>query len=98
MRNVGIEIPTAGDIALHPPFQRIVRTLLAPCGLEPADVVANSTAVDRLAGTGRGAAAADVFRVAETQPAPLVQWLLGAALLCALVELLVRAPPAAEAA
>ena len=98
MRSVGIVMPTAGDIALHPPFQRMVRALLAPCGLESADVAADSDAVARLAGTGSRAAAAGVFRAADVQPASLVRWLLAAALVCALAELVVRARPAAEAA
>lgn len=98
MRSVGIMIPRAGDIALHPPFQRIVRGLLAPCGFETADVVASSTAVARLAGTGSQAAAASVLRAAGAEPAPPVRWLLAAALVFALAELVVRARPAAEAA
>lgn len=98
MRSVGIVVPTAGDIALHPPFQRIVRALLAPCGVETADVAADSAAEARLAGTGSRAAAAGALRATGAQPAPLVGWLLAAALVFALAELVVRARPVAEAA
>ena len=98
MREVGIRLPAAGDIALHPSFQRIVRGLLAPCGVEDSDVVADSGAMARLGGAGSKAAPATAFRIGEDRPSPLARWLLAAALLCAITELIVRARRASEPA
>ena len=98
MRQVGIRLPAAGDIALHPPFQRIARGLLAPCGVEVSDVVADSGAVARLGGAGSNAAPTRAFRIGNDQPSPLARWLLAAALLCAIAELIVRARCAPEPA
>ena len=98
MREVGIRVPHAGDIALHPPFQRIARALLAPCGMDATDVVADSGAMARLGGPGSNAASADAFRVGDDQPVPLARWLLAAAVLCAIGELIVRARCAPEPA
>jgi len=91
MREVGIMLPAAGDLALHPPFQRIARALLTPCGISTTDVVADSGVMARLAGTGRSAAPASAFRISSDQPTPLARWLLAAAIVCAIAELIVRA-------
>ena len=96
MREVGIMLPAAGDLALHPPFQRIARALLTPCGIATADVVADSGVMARLAGTGRSAAPASAFRISSDQPTPLARWLLAAAIVCAIAELIVRARHALE--
>ncbi|CAN5911872.1 hypothetical protein BH11GEM1_BH11GEM1_13170 [soil metagenome] len=98
MREVGIRLPAAGDIALHPPFQRIARALLAPCGVEATDVVADSGAMARLGGEGSNAAPASALRSGDDRPSPLARWLLAAALLCAIAELLVRSRRAPEPA
>ena len=97
MREVGILLPAAGDIALHPPFQRIARALLAPCGVAPTDVVADSGAMARLAGAVRSAAPAIALRVDDDQPTSLARWLLAAAIACAMAELFVRARHVSEA-
>ena len=91
MREVGIMLASAGDIALHPPFQRMVRSLLASCGVEVQDIAADSGAMARLAGTGTGAAPASELRIAAEWPSPLSRWLLGAAIACAIAELILRA-------
>ena len=91
LRDVGVVIPAAGDIALHPPFQRIVRALLAPCGLSVAEHLTDSTTTAWLAGATTNAARADVLRGDDTRPSPLAPWLLGFAVLLALTELGVRA-------
>jgi hypothetical protein len=98
MREVGIRLPAAGDIALHPPFQRIARALLAPCGMDATDVVADSNAIVRLAGSGSNAAPAAALRIGDDRASPLARWLLAAALLCAIAELIVRAQRAPESA
>ena len=90
MREVGIILPAAGDLALHPPFQRIARALLTPCGIVPTEVVADSGVIARLAGTGSSAALATAFRTGD-EPTPLARWLLAAAIACAIADLVVRA-------
>ena len=96
MRDVGVALPIAGDIALHPPFQSIARSLLAPCGTIVAERAADSATVARLIGATSAAARADVLRRQVDRPAPLARWLLVAAMLLALAELFVRATPAPE--
>jgi hypothetical protein len=98
IREVGIVLPAAGDITLHPPFQRIARGLLAPCGLVIAETVADSATIARLMGTTRSSARADVLRDAEDRPSTLARWLLALAILLAIAELIVRARPAPEIA
>lgn len=90
IRTVGIALPGAGDLALHPPFQRIARSLLAPCGVAPRDHPADSSLVKMLAGNSPSAAAGAALRVTETRPSPLAPWLLAFALLLAFAELGVR--------
>ena len=97
MREVGVMLPAAGDIALHPPFQRIARGLLAPCGLVVAEVPADSLAVAALVGTSRLAARGEALRSGD-RPSPLARWLLALALGFALAELVVRARPVPELA
>jgi hypothetical protein len=90
MREVGVALPAAGDIALHPPFQRIARALLSPCNRATGEHAADSLAVARLAGNVSNAARGDELRTAESRPSPLARWLLAVALLLAFLELLVR--------
>jgi hypothetical protein len=97
LRDVGVAIPAAGDLALHPTFQRIVRALLAPCGLGVAERAADSATVASLVGSTRNAARADGLRNDDNRPSPLARWLVGLAIGLALVELFVRARPAPEA-
>ena len=96
LREVGIAQPPAGDIALHPPFQSIVRALLTPCGVRVPDVAADSAMVARLVGTGRAAASATALRRAEDRSSPLARWLLALALLLVGAEMFVRTRPTPE--
>jgi hypothetical protein len=97
VRDVGVGIPTAGDIALHPRFQRIARALLAPCGLVVAEHAADSSAVAMLTGSATNAARADLLRNDDDRTSPLARWLLALAIALALAELFVRAKAAPEA-
>lgn len=90
IRHVGIVLPVGGDLPLHPPFQRMARGLLTPCGVEASERLADSTLIAALAGSGTSAAPASVLRDDTRRPSPLVPWLLGAAILLALAELAVR--------
>ncbi|MEO8623577.1 MAG: BatA domain-containing protein [bacterium] len=98
LREVGVVLPAAGDIALHPPFQRIARGLLAPCGLVVAEAAADSATVVRLVGTTRNAARAEVLRSGGDRPSPLARWLLALALVLGIGELIVRARSTTEVA
>ncbi len=98
LRDVGVSIPVAGDIALHPPFQRIVRALLTPCGFMAAEHAADSTTIAWLGGATSSAARARLLRGEAERPSPLTPWLLSLAILLALAELAVRAQRQPEAA
>jgi hypothetical protein len=90
IRQVGIAVPAAGDLALRPAFQRAVRALVGGCGDRAvAPAPADSATLDRLAGRG-GPASASVLAGRTRAPSPIVPWLLGAALALALLELPLR--------
>jgi hypothetical protein len=91
LREVGIGVPIAGDLPLSPAFQRIAIGLTDAClGLRGrAGAPIDSTRLARLAGPSHLAAGAELANGTE-RPAPMVPWLLGLALACALAELLVR--------
>ncbi|CAN5184526.1 hypothetical protein BH09GEM1_BH09GEM1_21250 [soil metagenome] len=97
VRSVGIMIPVAGDLPLHPSFQRIARGLLAPCGFADAELAVDSGTVATLAGASGHLASARDLRGAIDHPSPLARWLLLAALTLALAELALRARGPVEA-
>ena len=102
VRTVGVIVPSAGDLALHPPFQRMARGLLAPCGLGSSGTGADSATIASLArgASSRGPrrmASARELRATVSHPSPVVRWLLLAALALAVAELAVRARGAREA-
>jgi len=89
LRTVGIGMPPAGDLALRPAMQRVIRGLVAPCTRATVSPASDSV-LAVLRGTGTVAASSALLGD-EQAPSRLVPWLLGAALLCALLELAVRA-------
>jgi hypothetical protein len=108
LRTVGVMLPFAGDLPLHPPFQRLARGLLAPCGFATPEVLADSSVVASLAGgwpaggsrvtaMTRMASARDL-RASVDQPSPIARWLLLVALALAVAELVVRTRGPVEAA
>jgi hypothetical protein len=97
VRHVAVGVPLAGDLPLRPTFQRIARGLVAPCGQEGSLAPADTAALARLAGVGAQATGRSLA-ADQRSPSPLVPWLLGLALACAIVELLVRARMAPERA
>ncbi|CAN5840071.1 hypothetical protein BH11GEM2_BH11GEM2_32770 [soil metagenome] len=108
VRTVGVMLPFAGDLPLHPPFQRLARGLLAPCGFATPEVLADSSVVASLAGGSpaggsrvaamtRMASARDL-RASVDQPSPIARWLLLVALALAVAELVVRTRGPVEAA
>ncbi len=96
-RDVAIPVTGRGDLALRPEMLALVRALAAPCG-GPADVdplpdsVVAAIASGGAAGgdSGRRAPARPSLRSAGIDRSPLAPWLLGAALLLALGEPLLR--------
>jgi hypothetical protein len=90
LRVVGVALPASGDLSLRPAFQRIVRGLLAPCAAASKVHPADSATVTRLGGGSRFVSASELSDAAAMRT-PLVPWLLGVALACALLELAVRA-------
>ena len=97
VRTVGVVLPQAGDLPLHPPFQRIARGLLAPCGFASGESAADSAAVSALAGRVTHAASARELRSSIDHPSPIARWLLVVALVLAVAELALRARGPVEA-
>jgi hypothetical protein len=89
MRQVGVALPAGGDLPLHPPFQRIVRSLLAPCGAT-IERAADSASVAKLIGATRSSAAAKDLRAESDAWSSLARWLLALALALGIAELLIR--------
>ena len=89
VREVGVGVPTSGDLPLRPAFQRVVRRLLSPCRPHALLHAADSASVARLAG-GRSPAAASVLRGDADGSSPFVPWLLLVALACAVAEPVLR--------
>jgi hypothetical protein len=102
LRTVHIGVPDVGDITLTPRFARLVEALVAPCGGAYSGELADDRAVAML----RVGAHADSARDAGARPVAepsraslavrpvseswLAPWLLGAALIMALIEPVVR--------
>lgn len=91
MREVGIGVPAAGDLPLLPSFQRMVRGLTDACAGSGhrAGAPLDSALVTRFARADAMAKGSALAGGAE-RPAPIVPWLLGVALACALAELALR--------
>lgn len=94
VRRVAVGIPLAGDLPLRPAFQQIVRGLAARCShLRPVSgIAADPASIARLAGGGRAASGRDLSRD-DAQRTPIATWLLALALVCALLEIALRARP-----
>ncbi|HEX6535320.1 MAG TPA: BatA domain-containing protein [Gemmatimonadaceae bacterium] len=91
IRTVTIPVPSRGDLVLQPRFARLVAAMTAPCGgaasLAP---IAEARAAALAGPASRGPAARASIVVPDVTPAPLVPWLLAAALAFAAGELLLR--------
>lgn len=98
MREVGILVPTSGDLPLHAPFQRIARGLLTPCGVRPAEHPADSAIVASLLGSSRVGASGAALRGEGDRASPMAKWLLLAAIAAAVLELGLRARTRTEIA
>jgi len=88
IRTVVVELPAAGDLVLRPEFGRLLRALTQPCEGSVPSTAASATLVSSLAGGGP-LASGRAFP-APVQRSSLAPWLLGLALLLAVIEPLVR--------
>ncbi|HVF38679.1 MAG TPA: BatA domain-containing protein [Gemmatimonadaceae bacterium] len=88
-RSIAIPVTGVGDLVIRSDFQRIATALLGPCIQHRPSVAAARPALAALAGPG-GLVARDSFRAREDVRSPLAPWLMGAAIVLALLELLVR--------
>lgn len=91
LREVGVGIPIASDLPLSPAFQRIANSLTDACAGARGNAGAR-VAPERLAALAgpTGAARGEALAGDAERATPLVPWLLGFALACALAELLLR--------
>ncbi|MBA3672132.1 MAG: hypothetical protein H0W68_08950 [Gemmatimonadaceae bacterium] len=91
-REVGVRVPRAGELPLRQSFQRMVRLLAGPCEGSARPARASDSVVARIADAARPRAV-QRDRSRGGVPSPIVPWLLGAALGCALLELGIRRLP-----
>jgi hypothetical protein len=89
IRDVAVPVPTHGDLMLRPSFGRLVSALGEPCRATATGVGVSEHEGMLLAGSGPLAARESIAQP-ERVATPLVPWLLAAALIVALLELLVR--------
>jgi hypothetical protein len=96
IREVGVGVPSAGDVTLQPAFIAVTRALVAPCeGASAAPAAPDSIA--NLFVRGGAAARASAIR-SSTDRAAIAPWLAGAALALLIGELFMRRAPAEAAA
>jgi hypothetical protein len=89
IRDVAIPVPARGDLVLRPAFAQLLAALAAPCQRAAGSRALGVPELQALAGSGP-LAASSAIAPPEAVDTPLVPWLLGAALLLVLLELLVR--------
>jgi len=88
VRDVAVPVPTVGDEALTPAFQRLVATLAEPCGGARQLAVVDDGVAAWMAGPGTLYVPPRTDR--GTAGVPLVRWLFVAAFVVATAELLLR--------
>jgi len=89
-RDVGIPIPSAGDVALRPSVQRLVLQLSGPCGGERDQEPATSAQLDSLRGAGSLLATASLTGGEERRAPASIPLLLAAGALLLLEPFLRR--------
>lgn len=89
IRSVAIPFPERGDLALDESARRLVTELSAPCGGARDLAPISEPLLAALRGESHGGAARVLAR-ADRREAPATPWLLGAAMVLLLLELLVR--------
>ena len=89
VRSISVPLPTAGDAILRPSFARFLESLRAPCAAVENVARASDVEVRMIEGPAH-LASTTALRPQAARMTPLVPWLLGAALVLALAELLLR--------
>ncbi|HEY9228180.1 MAG TPA: BatA domain-containing protein, partial [Gemmatimonadaceae bacterium] len=89
IRDVGVLIDEASDLALRGPFRRFALDMLAPCGGSRATTPIDAATRASFAGTG-ALAAATVLRDHSHESSSWTPWLLALAALLLIVELAMR--------
>ena len=89
IRDVAIPIPSAGDVILRPAFAHLLRELTTPCAAMAGSPRLDDAQLRALAGAGGRVASARIAPP-DLVATPLVVWLLAAALVFALLELVIR--------
>jgi len=92
VRTAAVAVPEAGDLAVTPAFRRFVQRMASPCGAQPRWVAASDSALNAAlpASVPRSATPEPSAVRAEFPSSRLGAWLLAAALLAAIAELIVR--------
>lgn len=89
IRSVAVPVPERGDLVLRPSFGRLAHTLTKPCSADRIGPAIDADTRSALSGHGP-LVHRDAIPAPDNVVVPIVPWLLGAALLLALLELFVR--------
>lgn len=95
LREIGIGLPTLGDVTLRDPFQQLLAVLTEPCGAARLPA-ADDSSLTAFGGAG-SLAAASAF-LPRGDASPLTPWLLALALVLLVAEQLLRRRGAGEQA
>jgi len=92
MRSVAVRVSAAGDLALTPAFRRFAEQIARPCVGSRGWAAATDSVVSAVLPATGARGAAQTFSAVDTtrSHSPIAVWLLGAAMVAALAELLVR--------
>ncbi len=88
VREIGVGVPSAGDLTLRPAFQAFLGVLVEPCGGARGVAISDSIAAE-LAGPPGAVAARTLTAAGATDPR-LAAWLLAAALALLVIEWALR--------
>jgi hypothetical protein len=90
IRSISIPVPSVGDLVLDPRFQRLAAHLTSPCDRPPVSQPLDSIRLAALIGSPGGLVAGPSLPRPVAIDSPITPWLLGAALVLGLGELVLR--------
>lgn len=90
IRSISIPVPSVGDLVLDPRFQRLAAYLTSPCDRPPVSQPLDSIRLAALIGSPGGRVAGPSLPRPVVIDSPITPWLLGAALVLGLGELVLR--------
>lgn len=90
IRSISIPVPSVGDLVLDPRFQRLAARLTGPCNSPPVSQPIDSIRLAVLIGSPGGRVAGLSLPRPVAIDSPITPWLLGAALVLGLGELVLR--------